>query len=120
MNIPNQMVYAKGHYMVPGLIDGHMHVEGSMIDPRHFAEAVLPGGVTTICPDCHEIANVLGLRAVKLFHDVAQGLPIKFLHENVDRILFNGRQHLRYTEGSHRDREAGCGTNSDRSQNKAQ
>ena len=74
-----KIVDAAGRYLVPGFIDSHMHVEGSMIDPRHFAEAVLPGGVTTICPDCHEIVNVLGLRAVKLFHDVAQGLPIKFL-----------------------------------------
>lgn len=63
-----KIVDAAGRYLVPGFIDSHMHVEGSMIDPRHFAEAVLPGGVTTICPDCHEIVNVLGLRAVKLFH----------------------------------------------------
>ena len=70
-----EIVDAAGRYLVPGFIDGHMHVEGSMIDPRHFAKAVLPGGVTTICSDCHEIANVLGLRAVKLFHDVAQDMP---------------------------------------------
>ncbi len=50
-----------------------------MVDPRHFAAGILPHGTTTICPDNHEITNVLGLDAVKLFHEAAVGLPIKFL-----------------------------------------
>ena len=72
-----RVVDASGRYIVPGFIDGHMHIESSMIDPRNFACGVLPNGVTTICPDNHEITNVFGLRAVKLFHDVMQGVPIK-------------------------------------------
>ena len=72
-----RVVDASGRYIVPGFIDGHMHIESSMIDPRNFACGVLPNGVTTICPDNHEITNVFGLRAVKLFHDVMEGVPIK-------------------------------------------
>lgn len=74
-----RVVDAKGRYIVPGFIDGHMHIESSMIDPRNFACGVLPNGVTTICPDNHEITNVLGMKAVKLFHDVMEGVPIKCL-----------------------------------------
>ena len=72
-----KVVDATGRYIVPGFIDGHMHIESSMLDPRNFACGVLPNGVTTICPDNHEITNVLGLKAVKLFHDVMEGVPIK-------------------------------------------
>ncbi len=74
-----KVVDAAGRYIVPGFIDSHMHIESSMIDPRHFAAGVLPNGVTTICPDNHEITNVFGLRAVELFHKAAEGLPIKML-----------------------------------------
>ena len=72
-----RVVDASGRYIVPGFIDGHMHIESSMIDPRNFACGVLPNGVTTICPDNHEITNVFGMKAVKLFHDVMEGVPIK-------------------------------------------
>ncbi len=74
-----QIIDAKGRYLVPGLIDSHVHIESSMVDPRHFAAGVLARGTTTICPDNHEITNVLGLRAVELFQNAARGLPIKFL-----------------------------------------
>ena len=74
-----KVVDANGRYLVPGFIDSHMHIESSMVDPRTFASGVLPAGVTTICPDNHEITNVFGLKAVELFHKSAEGLPIKFL-----------------------------------------
>jgi adenine deaminase len=73
------IVDATNKFLVPGFIDGHMHIESAMVDPRHFAAGVLPHGVTTICPDNHEITNVFGLRAVSLFHTVSEDLPIKFL-----------------------------------------
>jgi adenine deaminase len=72
-------VDAAGKYLVPGFIDSHMHVESSMVDLCSYAAGVLPHGTTTICPDNHEITNVFGLEAVKLFHETAQGLPIKVL-----------------------------------------
>ena len=52
---------ADGAYLVPGLIDTHMHVESAMVTVGRFAEAVLPHGTTTVLIDNHEIANVLGL-----------------------------------------------------------
>jgi adenine deaminase len=74
-----RIVEANGRYIVPGFIDTHLHVESSMIDVRNFAAAVLPEGTTTIACDNHEITNVFGLRAVELFHQAAQGLPLKVL-----------------------------------------
>lgn len=74
-----KVIDAKGRYLVPGFIDSHMHVESSMVDLCSFTAGILPSGTTTICPDVHEIANVFGLRAVKLFHETAQGLPLKVL-----------------------------------------
>jgi adenine deaminase len=74
-----KVVDAGGRYLVPGFIDSHMHVESSMVDLCSFTAGILPSGTTTICPDVHEIANVFGLRAVELFHETAQGLPLKVL-----------------------------------------
>src|SRR5437762_3819084 len=70
---------AFGRYMVPGLIDGHMHVESGMVTVTEFARAVIPQGTTSMFIDPHEIANVLGLPGVKLMHDEAAGLPINVL-----------------------------------------
>ena len=74
-----QEVDAGGRYLVPGFIDSHMHVESAMVDLPSFAAGVLPHGTTTICPDIHEVTNVLGLRAVELFHQIAARLPLKIL-----------------------------------------
>ncbi len=74
-----QVIDAAGRYLVPGFIDSHMHVESAMVDLPSFAAGVLPHGTTTICPDIHEITNVLGLRAVELFHNIAEELPLKVL-----------------------------------------
>ncbi len=64
-------------YLVPGLLDGHLHVESSMLTPTQFARAVLPRGTTGVFIDPHEIANVLGMRGVKLMRDEGKGLPLK-------------------------------------------
>ena len=70
-----EVIDAQGQYMVPGLCDGHMHVESGMVTVTEFARAVLPHGTTTMFIDPHEIANVLGLEGVRLMHDEAMGLP---------------------------------------------
>lgn len=72
-----KVIDVKGKYLCPGLIDSHMHIESSMVDLPAFAAGVLPHGTTTICPDIHEITNVLGMDALKLFKDSAQKLPLK-------------------------------------------
>ena len=71
-----QIIEAEGRYLVPGLCDGHMHVESGMITVTEFARAVIPHGTTTMFIDPHEIANVLGLTGVKLMHDETLELPI--------------------------------------------
>lgn len=74
-----QVIEAAGRYMVPGLIDAHMHVESGMLTPARFAEAVIPHGTTTIFHDPHEIANVLGLDGVRLMRDESLIQPITML-----------------------------------------
>lgn len=74
-----RIVDASGKYLCPGLIDSHMHVESSMVDLRSFAAGILPHGTTTICPDIHELTNVLGMGAVELFNRSAKDLPLKVL-----------------------------------------
>ncbi len=70
------IIEAHGRYMVPGLCDGHMHVESGMVTVTEFARAVIPHGTTSMFIDPHEIANVLGLPGVRLMHDEAMGLPV--------------------------------------------
>lgn len=71
-----EVVEAVGRYLLPGLCDGHMHVESGMLTPAEFAAAVIPHGTTTMFTDPHEIANVLGLRGVRLMHDEALLQPV--------------------------------------------
>ncbi len=58
-----QVIEAEGRFLVPGLCDGHMHVESGMVTVTEFARAVLPHGTTSMFIDPHEIANVLGCPA---------------------------------------------------------
>jgi adenine deaminase len=65
-----------GRYLIPGLCDGHMHIESGMLTPAEFAAAVIPHGTTTMFTDPHEIANVLGLEGVRMMHDEALMQPV--------------------------------------------
>jgi adenine deaminase len=71
-----RVVEAGGRYLVPGLLDGHMHVESSMVTITEYARAVIPHGTTGIFADPHEIANVFGLDGVRLMVDEATRQPI--------------------------------------------
>jgi adenine deaminase len=70
------VIEANGRYLMPGLCDGHMHVESGMVTVTEFARAVIPHGTTSMFIDPHEIANVLGVEGVRLMHDEAMGLPV--------------------------------------------
>jgi adenine deaminase len=70
------IVDAGGRYLVPGLCDGHMHVESGMVTVTEFCRAVIPHGTTSMFIDPHEIANVLGLEGVRLMHDEALAMPV--------------------------------------------
>ena len=54
-----------GKYLCPGFIDGHVHIESSMVEVREFARAVVPLGTTSVVIDPHEIANVFGLEGIQ-------------------------------------------------------
>ncbi len=71
-----QVIDAKGRYLVPGLLDGHMHVESGMVTVSEFVRAVAVRGTTGMFIDPHEIANVFGLKGVKLMADEAREQPI--------------------------------------------
>lgn len=71
----------KGAYVCPSFIDGHVHLESSMMLPQEFAKAVLPIGTTTVFTDPHEIANVMGIDGIKFMQEHSQniGLDVYFM-----------------------------------------
>lgn len=71
-----RVIDAKGRFLVPGLLDAHMHVESGMVTVTEFVRAVVPHGTTGMFIDPHEIANVFGLRGVRLMVDDAAVQPI--------------------------------------------
>lgn len=71
-----QVIDAQERYLVPGLLDGHMHIESGAITVTEFVRAVAPHGTTGMFVDPHEIANVFGLKGVRLMVDEAAGQPI--------------------------------------------
>lgn len=68
---------AQGQFLAPGFLDGHIHVESSMLTVGEYARAVLPHGTVGIYMDPHEICNVLGLRGVALMAEDAARTPLK-------------------------------------------
>ena len=71
-----KVIEAGGYYLVPGLLDGHMHIESGMVTVTEFVRAVAPRGSTGLFVDPHEMANVFGLKGVKMMVDEAQVQPI--------------------------------------------
>jgi len=65
-------------YILPGLIDAHIHIESSMITPGAFAETAVRHGTTAVVSDPHEIGNVLGYDGVKYMMSDAAKVPLKF------------------------------------------
>lgn len=61
------IIDGSGMYMIPGLVDIHMHIESSMTYPAEFSRITLPYGVTTVVADAHEIANVFGMDGIRWF-----------------------------------------------------
>lgn len=67
---------AQGGYVMPGLIDGHVHIESSSLTPPQFARCVLPFGTTTVIADPHEIANVCGLNGIRYMLEASRVTPL--------------------------------------------
>ncbi len=74
-----KIVDGGGKYLIPGLIDSHVHIESSMLTPRNLAKCIVNHGTTTIVTDPHEIANVYGKEAVRYMHDSSEKLPMRQL-----------------------------------------
>ncbi|MBP3952571.1 adenine deaminase [Bacillus suaedae] len=70
------VIDAKGAYIAPTFIDGHVHIESAMVPPEEFSKIVVPRGVTTVMADPHEIANVGGIEAVKYMIKASEQLPL--------------------------------------------
>ena len=66
----------KGAYLCPGFIDGHVHIESSMVSLPEYARAVVPAGTTAVVTDYHEIANVLGVAGIRYMMSLSRGLPL--------------------------------------------
>jgi adenine deaminase len=71
-----EIIDVKGDFLCPGLIDGHVHIESSMVTIPEFARAVLPNGTTSVVIDPHEIANVLGREGIRFMAKSAKGVPL--------------------------------------------
>jgi len=67
-----------GRFIAPGFIDGHFHIESSMLSPQELARAVLRHGTTAIVADPHEIANVLGMQGIRFMLAASAGLPVDY------------------------------------------
>lgn len=65
-----------GKFIIPGLIDSHLHIESSMITPPQYARAAMPHGVTTVIADPHEITNVCGIDGMMFMQESSEGLPL--------------------------------------------
>lgn len=74
-----EIVDGNGEYLIPGLIDSHVHIESSMLTPRNFAKCVINHGTTTVVTDPHEITNVFGKEAVYYMHESSKNLPMRQL-----------------------------------------
>jgi adenine deaminase len=72
-----QVIDGQGRLAVPGLVDAHLHIESTLVTPAHFAEAVLPLGVTTVAEDPHEVANVAGIDGIRTMMAASAHIPLK-------------------------------------------
>ena len=73
-----EIIDLKGDYLAPGFINGHIHIESSMLHPSQYARSVVPHGTTSIVTDLHEIANVSGAAGIKFVLNCARSLPLDF------------------------------------------
>ncbi|MFQ5455382.1 MAG: adenine deaminase [Nitrospirota bacterium] len=72
----SKVIDLHGDFVSPGLIDGHIHIESTMMTPGEFCKAVIPDGTTSVIADPHEIANVTGIDGIVYFLKEAEFLPL--------------------------------------------
>lgn len=74
--IGEKEIDANGKYLTPSFIDGHVHIESSMLLPSEFAKMVVPSGTTTVVADPHEISNIIGLHGISFMREASKDLPL--------------------------------------------
>ena len=75
----DEVIDVTGKYICPGFIDGHIHIESSMLTPRQFVKAAVPCGTSVIVADPHEIANVCGTHGISYMLESSHGMPMRTL-----------------------------------------
>lgn len=99
-----KIVDAQNQYLIPGLVDAHMHIESSMTDPSNFGNEAIKFGTTTVIADAHEITNVAGIRGLKDFMaqksliDVFYALPSSVPSTNSEMETTGGVIGVKETE----------------------
>lgn len=71
---------AEGRAVIPGMIDGHIHIEDTMMTPPAFAYTASVHGTTTVFADPHEISNALGMSGLEYMFKASQGLPVDIFY----------------------------------------
>lgn len=74
-----RVINADGAYVTPGFLDGHMHIESSMVTPAEYSRIAIPHGTTGVYYDPHEAGNVVGLKGIKEFAQSTEIVPLKFM-----------------------------------------
>lgn len=71
-----EVVDIRGQFVIPGLIDGHVHIESTLLMPAELAKVIVPHGTTALIADPHEVGNVLGIPGIDLLLNASKGLPL--------------------------------------------
>lgn len=75
-----EIIEGRGRYMIPGLVDIHLHIESSMVTPATFSYGLIQNGVTTIVPEPHEMANVFGVEGVHEMMDASKNCTVDMFY----------------------------------------